>query len=132
MKHTNKLILFVLLAATFVSGCDWLSALKRKEKEKVVQKTTPPEKKDQYRDQEFFWDNKTQIIDLIEGPATFDIKYDGDSSFVVHLLNNDGDLVEVLADVTGPYKATKTFNILTTSSYLLDVRTKGRWSIYKK
>ena len=133
MKTSYKLILLILLLSAGISGCDWMSAFKKKDKPKEVQKTTTPsEKKDQYRDQEFFWDNKTQIIDLIEGPATFEIKYDGDTTFNVHLLSNEGDLVEILAEVNGSYKASKTITVPKTASYLLDVKTKGRWSVYKK
>ena len=124
------LSLFLIIALAF--SCSWFKAKKDIEKDKSKTKTTEQEKKDQYRMGENFQDNKAQIIDLIEGPATFDIKYEGTTNFTAHLLDPDGTLVEVLADVTGNYKGTKSINVPKTGSYILDVKCKGTWSIYRK
>ena len=125
-------IKYVILAAFLMAltpGCN--KSKTDKDKTKESQKIAG-EKKDQYRMAEIFQDNKSQIIDLIEGPATFDIEYKGNSTFTARLLNNEGDLVDILADVTGPYKATKSISVPKTSSYILDVRTTGPWSVYRK
>ena len=133
MKFEYKYLILVILIAVTTSGCSRRKAPKTTNKDTTVsQKVTPPEKKDQYRMGENFQDSKTQIIDLIEGPATFDIRYEGNSTFTAKLLNNEGDLIEILAEVTGPYKGTKSITVPKTSSYILDVKTTGTWSVYRK
>jgi hypothetical protein len=130
MKYRLNFIasLFILIALAF--SCSFFKAKKDTDKNKT--QTTAPESKDQYRIAENYQDDKSQIIDLIEGPAAFDMKYDGSSNFIVHLLNPDGTLVEVLADTNGSYKGYKTINVPKTGSYILDVKCKGTWSIYRK
>jgi len=134
VKIEYKYIILAILIAATVTGCSRARKTKTTDKSKdttVSQKVTT-EKKDQYRMVENFQDSKTQIIDLIEGPATFDIKYEGNSTFTARRLNNDGDLIDILADVSGPYKGTKLLNVPKTSSYILDVKTSGTWSVYRK
>ena len=60
------------------------------------------------------------------------MEYEGDSTFTVRLLNPDGSLVDVLADVKGSYRGKKTINVPKTGSYILDVKTTGRWSVYRQ
>src|ERR1043166_3509831 len=96
-------ILLVIICFSFLSGCTRVNNQKENKKENVN-----TEKKDQYRMGEMFSDNKAQIIDLIEGPATFDILYEGTGPFTAKILNSDGDIVAVLADVNGNYKGSKT------------------------
>lgn len=117
---------------TLAISCSWFKAKKDTDKDKTKTQTSAPETKNQYRIAENYQDDKSQIIDLIEGPATFDMKYDGSTNFTIHLLNPDGTLVEVLADVNGSYKGTKTINVPKTGSYILDVKCKGTWSVYRK
>jgi hypothetical protein len=130
----NKKALYILLAALIAlgSGCTRHKAGTDRDKLKESQKVAA-EKKDQYRMAEIFENDKTQIIDLMEGPATFDIKYDGNSTFTCRLLNNLGDIVDILADNRqGPFKDTKSITVPKTSSYILDVKTTGSWSVYRK
>lgn len=130
MRNHIKFLFSLLLIAVLVFACG-------KKSDKDLQTTQQqqkqePERKDQYRIAEMFSGNKSQIIDLIEGPAAFEIEHEGDSTFTVWLLNNDGSQVELLADVTGNFRGTKTITVPKTSSYILDVKTSGRWSVYRK
>ncbi|MCC6865080.1 MAG: hypothetical protein IT280_02860 [Ignavibacteria bacterium] len=88
--------------------------------------------KDQYRVAEMFTGNKNQIIDLIQGPATFDLIHQGSGSFKCTLMYADGQVVDVLADVTGDYKGKKKVNVPETRAYVLDVKTEGTWSVYRE
>ncbi|MGH2574566.1 MAG: hypothetical protein ACRDFC_02585 [Ignavibacteria bacterium] len=124
--------LTIILSFIFIScGKDKTDKTERSEDKRKID-SIEAEKKDQYRMAEAFTDNKSQIIDLIQGPATFEIKYEGDSNFVAKLISKDGNIVEVLTDVRGPYRGTKTIQVQTTASYILDVKCKGNWSIYRK
>ena len=125
-----KYLLSLILLIGAATACNFFKA--EKEKDKISTRKVEEEKKDQYRIAENFTDSKSQIIDLIEGNATFELSYQGNSNFNVRLLYSDGTLLEVLADVTGPYKETKTITIPKTASYILDVKTVGRWSVYRK
>jgi hypothetical protein len=135
MTEKIKFFLSVFILVIFAFACSRFNAERNSDKQQQQQKQTKkeePEKKDQYRIAENFKDNKSQIIDLIEGPATFDIKYEGNSNFNVRVLNSDGTVLDVLADVTGSYKGTKTITVPKTSSYILDVKCQGTWSVYRK
>ena len=132
MKFEYKYLILAILIAASAGGCSRHKGTKQTNKDTTVSQKVTAEKKDQYRMVENFQGNKTQIIDLIEGPATFELKYEGNSTFTAKILNNEGDLIDVLADVTGPYKATKSITVPKTSSYILDVRTTGMWSVYRK
>jgi hypothetical protein len=127
MKNHLKFLLSLLVIASLVFACG-----KKSDTDNQTTQQTEPEKKDQYRMSEMFSGDKAQIIDLIEGPATFEIEHEGTSAFTVRLLNPDGTQVELLADVTGNYRGTKSITVPKTSSYILDVKTEGRWSVYRK
>jgi hypothetical protein len=132
VKIEYKYIILAILIVVSAGGCSRQKGTKQTNKDSTVSQKVTTEKKDQYRMGENFQGNKTQIIDLIEGPATFDIRYEGNSTFTAKLLNNEGDLIDILADVTGPYKSTKSITVPKTSSYILDVRATGTWSVYRK
>jgi hypothetical protein len=96
------------------------------------QQQQKPESKDQYRMSEMFEDDKSQMIDLIEGKANFVIIFEGEGNFKANVLTTDGKLIEVLADVNGNYKGKKTINVPQTTAYVLDVHCKGKWSVYRE
>ncbi len=130
MRNNLKFLFSLIVIAALVFACG-----KKSDKDKQTTETQQqqePERKDQYRMSEMYTGNKAQIIDLIEGTATFEIEHEGDSTFTARLLNADGSLVELLADVKGNYRGTKTITVPKTSSYVLDVKTSGRWSVYRK
>ena len=52
--------------------------------------------------------NTSQVIDLNEGLARFNINYPGYSSISVFILKTNGDPVASVVDSKGPYKRNKT------------------------
>jgi PBP1b-binding outer membrane lipoprotein LpoB len=132
MRHNLKFLTAILILVLLVFACSRKPSRQQEQTTQAPQKQEEPERKDQYRIAEMFTGNKAQIIDLIQGTATFDIEYEGDSTFTARLLNTDGSLVDVLAEVRGNYKGTKTITAPRTGSYILDVKTTGRWSVYRK
>jgi len=131
MKDFLKYILAVFILFSIFS-CSRFRANKEPQKQNQQQTVQKPEPKDQYRIAENYSGNKSQIIDLIEGPATFDIKYDGTSHFLALLMKGDGTIIDTLANVTGSYKGEKPITVPETTAYILDVRCDGIWSIYRK
>ena len=133
MINKLKFLVSVFVLILIVFSCDSNKSDKDKDNGKV-NKTDPvkTEPKDQYRIAENFQDSKNQIIDLMEGPATFDITYQGDSHFNATLKNGDGTTLAVLADVDGNYKSTKSITVPKTAAYIIEVTCKGVWSIYRK
>lgn len=132
MSSHFKFLLSLFVIAALVFACGKKSSKDQQTTQQQQQQQQEPERKDQYRIAEMYSGNKAQIIDLIEGPAAFEIEHEGDSTFTVWLLNNDGSQVELLADVTGNYRGIKTITVPRTGSYILDVKTAGRWSVYRK
>ncbi len=131
MKDLIKYILSILILFS-VFSCSRFKANKENQNQKQPQTQPKPEPKDQYRIAENFTGNKSQIIDLIEGPATFEIKFEGSSHFMALLMKGDGTVVDTLANVNGSYKGEKSITVHETTAYILDVRCDGVWSIYRK
>ena len=133
MYYKLKYLASIAIIALIVFGCNSDKSEKDQDKQKINQ-TDPVKKepKDQYRTDETFLDDKNQLMDLIEGPATFKIVYNGDSHFRATIRNGEDSVIVVLADVNGNYKGTKTINVPKTSAYILDVRCKGSWSVYRE
>ncbi len=131
MKDTIKYILSILILFS-VFSCSRFKANKENQNQKQPQTQQKPEPKDQYRIAENYTGNKSQMIDLITGPATFDIKFEGSSHFLALLMKNDGTVIDTLASVNGSYKVEKTINVPETTGYILDVRCDGVWSISRK
>jgi len=130
MSSHLKFLISLLVIVALITAC---SKSSRKDQQTTeTQKKEEPESKDQYRIAENFTGSKAQIIDLIQGTVDFKMEYEGDSTFTVRLLNSDGSLVEVLADVKGSYRGKKTINVPKTGSYILDVKTTGHWSVYRQ
>lgn len=132
MKNHIKTTFSLILAATMLIGCS-----KNKDKNfvdnyKVQPKDTAGINKDQYRIAEIFEGDKNQMHDLIKGPATFDIMHQGTGPFKIILLKNDGTVFAVLAEGTGDFKGKKELEIPETTAYILDVKTTGKWSVYRE
>jgi hypothetical protein len=131
MSSHLKYLISLLVIVSLITACS-RSSRKQQQTATETQKKEEPESKDQYRIAENFTGSKAQIIDLIQGTADFKIEFEGDSTCVMRLLNPDGSLVDVLADVRGNYRGKKTINVPRTGSYILDVKTTGRWSVYRQ
>ena len=130
MSKTKGIIFSVLIAAALISGCGNKS--EKDKQNQTNQQKTQPDPKDQYRMVEMFDDDKNQMIDLIQGKATFQIVYEGAGNFKAKVLNTDGTELAILADVTGNYKGKKTIDVPLTTAYILDVHCKGKWSVYRE
>jgi hypothetical protein len=130
MSSNLKFLVSIIILASLMFACSRKPG--REQQTQQQQQPQEPEHKDQYRIAEMFTGNKAQIIDLIQGSATFDIEFEGDSTFTARLLNPDGTLIDVLADVKGNYRGKKTITAPKTGSYILDVKTTGRWSVYRE
>jgi hypothetical protein len=89
--------------------------------------------KDQYRIDEWNTGSSNQIIDLIQGLVEFEIKYEGTGRFKATLMLADGQVIDILADTTGNYRAKKRIRAPETRAYILKVEAEnGRWSIYRQ
>jgi hypothetical protein len=75
--------------------------------------------------------NTSQLIDLNEGLARFNINYPGYSNISVFILKTNGDPVASVVDSRGPYKRNKTVYVPQSGKYILDVRCEGEWSVSK-
>ena len=123
--------LLVVLFAVFACGSN-KSDKNKNEQTNQTKQQTPPDPKEQYRMGEMYDNDKTQMIDLIQGKAVFQIEFEGEGNFKANILNTDGTLLVVLADLNGNYKGKKTIDVPKTTGYILDVHCKGKWSVYRE
>jgi hypothetical protein len=65
---------------------------------------------------------------LGEGLAVFRVRYEGDSNFIVQLINSDGEGVQTLFNHIDKLQADRGFEIRKAGEYLLDVQARGRWT----
>ncbi len=130
MKNYIKFAFSLLILFLLVTACN--SDKSDKDKKTTNKPDTTKVNKDQYRVAEIFTGSKDQLIDLIKGPATFNIFHEGTGHFKVAIKYPDGQLVEVLADVTGDFKGKKQIVVPETRAYDLDVETEGKWSVYRE
>ncbi|HEY3251982.1 MAG TPA: hypothetical protein VGK25_12795 [Ignavibacteria bacterium] len=131
-NYKAKYIISLLILLGLAAACTRQEKDKQSTEKQQQTKDTVKINKDQYRVAEIFTDSKDQIIDLIQGPATFEIMYQGDSHFRATLMYPDGRVVAVLAEVDGSYKGKKKIDIPETTAYILDVNCKGQWSVYRE
>lgn len=132
MQNRLKFLISIILALTVMLACSSNKSQKDKDKQTNQTNQQPPDNKDQYRMSEMFDNDKSQMIDLIEGKASFVIIFEGEGNFKANLMTTDGKLVETLADVNGNYKGKKSINVPQTTAYVLDVHCKGKWSVYRE
>lgn len=132
MKNHVKFALSIFVFAAIIIACNSDKSDKEKKNQQTQKKDTVQINKDQYRIAENFTGNKNQIIDLMKGPANFVITHQGEGKFEMRLMHPDGELIEVLADVTGNYTGKKRVEVPETRAYILDVKTDGIWSVYRE
>ncbi|OCA86219.1 MULTISPECIES: hypothetical protein [unclassified Bacillus (in: firmicutes)] len=73
-------------------------------------------------------DESTDMINLQAGFAVFEGNYTGGSNFIVKLMDEAGNNVELLVNEIGSYKG-KTFAMInTTGNYYLDIKASGNWN----
>jgi len=132
MKKIAKIALFSTLLFSILAGCGSDKSKKDNLNTQNQKKDTTVINKDQYRIAEQFTGSKNQIIDLIKGPANFVVVHQGEGPFVARLMTAEGEVLEVLADVTGNYNGKKKYEVPETRAYILDVKTEGVWSVYRE
>ena len=71
----------------------------------------------------------TGFFVLGQGPITFNLTHAGSQNFMVTLLDQNGQPVDILANEVGPFAGNKTVEIQTPGAYLLDISANGDWSI---
>ncbi len=71
----------------------------------------------------------TDLFSLSAGLATFEIEHDGEGTFAVRLLDDQGELIDNLASATGAFRGSKAVRVPRIGQYLYDVSATGAWSI---
>ncbi len=71
----------------------------------------------------------SQKFSLEPGVAIFEVSHDGDSNFVVRLLDENGQSVDTLFNQIGAYHGDQGFAIAKAGQYLLDVAADGNWTV---
>jgi hypothetical protein len=134
MANKLRFIVSVIVFMAVVFSCSSDKSKRDKQNTQLQnrQKDTVQINKDQYRMAEQFTGSKNQIIDLIKGPATFVITHQGSGKFTARLIYPDGQLVDVLAEVSGNFTGKKRVEVPETRAYVLDIQTEGVWSVYRE
>jgi|SRR4030095_289118 len=135
MKNYSKFALSLLVIIAVITACSKQDKDKQNtqnQDQKNKQPDTVHINKDQYRIAEQFTGNKSQIIDLMKGPANFVLTHQGEGHFKATLMYADGTVIDVLADVTGNYTGKKKVEVPETRAYILNVETTGTWSAYRE
>lgn len=71
----------------------------------------------------------TELFTLRPGLARFDMTHNGESNFIVYLLDEHGDRVGLIANSVGAGDYSKAVKIETAGKYLLNVTADGAWTI---
>ena len=69
------------------------------------------------------------FVNLPRGISTFKMSHKGDSTFRVKIIDREGKVVEQVAASVGPYNGSKAVTIEEEGTYLINVSTKGEWSL---
>ncbi len=131
--NSLKYILSLTVIIALVIACSKDNQQTNKQNQTQPPKdTSKPEPKTQYRDIEYFEDDKSQLIDLRDGRATLDILFEGTGNFKATINDSLGNYIATLIETTGPYKGQKLYESPKTGMFILDVKCKGRWYIKRK
>ena len=71
----------------------------------------------------------SEFVTIPRGLTTFRITHSGSSNFIIWLLNDDGETIELLVNETGSFNGSKAVGIEQTGIYLLDIAADGNWSV---
>jgi|WetSurMetagenome_2_1015567.scaffolds.fasta_scaffold409913_1 hypothetical protein len=69
------------------------------------------------------------LVTLDQGLTIFNMTHDGSSNFIVHLLDSNGGLQELLVNEIGLFKGPKLVGIEESGLYGLDIDADGNWTI---
>lgn len=71
----------------------------------------------------------TEKFTLENGLSIFTMTYTGSSNFAIKLLDNNGKMVDLLANEIGNFSGSKAVGITSKGEYLLDVTASGKWTV---
>jgi hypothetical protein len=71
----------------------------------------------------------TPFFYLEDTLTTFEMTHNGDSNFIVHLLDSDGDTVAWLVNEIGSFDGSTATGLPASGIYLLDVEADGNWTV---
>ncbi|WP_408009965.1 hypothetical protein ACJROX_06630 [Pseudalkalibacillus sp. A8] len=74
-------------------------------------------------------DTATDMFELEAGFVVFDATYNGTSNFIVELLDENGNNVELLINHIGAYKGKTMARIPAAGEYMLNVKANGAWLV---
>jgi len=74
----------------------------------------------------------TDFFPLDAALAIFDLEHQGEGAFSVRLLDEQGRVVEELAQATGAFQGSKAVRVEQGGRYLLDVTASGPWSVQRR
>jgi hypothetical protein len=98
---------------------------KKQELEKQKEESTQPQSKQTLSGT----GTKTQKVTLSKGAAIFNYTYKGQMNFIVWLKDSDAQEVSLIANEIGSSSGSKSVNIRESGTYLIDVKSDGKWTL---
>jgi hypothetical protein len=71
----------------------------------------------------------SEVFYLNTGLARFEMTHDGDANFAIWLLDNEGDMIDLLVNEIGEFDGSKAVGISKSGIYLLDITADGNWEV---
>jgi len=71
----------------------------------------------------------SEMFHLDTGLARFEMTHDGDRNFIVWLLDDDGNQIDLLVNKVGEFDGSKAVSIRKGGNYLLSISADGNWEI---
>lgn len=71
----------------------------------------------------------TEEFNLEGGLSIFKMTHSGGSNFIVYLLDNDGNEIDLLVNKIGVFDGSQALKIRKTGEYLLDISADGQWTV---
>lgn len=71
----------------------------------------------------------TDFFNLERGLVKFTLTHDGDSNFIVWLMDSKGNREDLLVNEIGGFEGSKAIGISSSGVYLLDIAADGNWRI---
>ena len=71
----------------------------------------------------------SRLFALDEGLAVFAMQHDGQSNFIVELLDDNGNRVGTLTNAVGLFDGSKAVRIPHSGNYLLNIDADGEWKV---
>lgn len=69
------------------------------------------------------------LFTLVPGLAVFEMTHDGSHNFAITLLDSQGEWVELLVNMIGPFSGAKAVGIELEGSYIMDISADGNWTV---